>query len=67
VTARISPIGALIRITDLAKFLSQMNQLAKAPLAESAAMEIQARAGTDSICRSMVGLMRLMGLILPTG
>jgi hypothetical protein len=42
VTARISPMGALIRITDPAKFLSQMNQLAKAPLAELAAMEIQA-------------------------
>jgi hypothetical protein len=42
VTARISPIGAPIRITDPAKIESQMNQLAKAPLAESVAVEIQA-------------------------
>jgi hypothetical protein len=42
VTARISPIGAPIRITDPVKIESQMNQLAKAPLAESVAMEFQA-------------------------
>jgi hypothetical protein len=38
VTGRISPIGAPIRITDPVKIVSQVNQLAKAPLAESVAM-----------------------------
>ena len=43
VTERISPIGAPIRITDPVKIESQMNQLAKAPLAESVAVSQQGR------------------------